>query len=74
MFKVLKGAAGDRIFRGATISALAILIIFFVGIIVSLLTYTDWGNFVSGPPFFGGIICYSLEFDDSHYSHCHLYH
>lgn len=47
MFKVLKGAAGDRIFRGATISALAILIIFFVGIIVSLLTFTDWSNFVS---------------------------
>jgi molybdate transport system permease protein len=47
MFKVLKGAAGDRIFRGATISALAILIIFFVGIIVSLLTYTNWGNFIS---------------------------
>jgi molybdate transport system permease protein len=47
MAKVLKGAAGDRIFRSATISALAILIIFFVGIVVSLLTYTDWGNFIS---------------------------
>ena len=47
MFKVLKGAAGDRIFRAATISALAILIIFFIGIIVSLLTFTDWGNFIS---------------------------
>jgi molybdate transport system permease protein len=47
MFKVLKGAAGDRIFRGATISALAILVIFFIGIIVSLLTYTNWGNFIS---------------------------
>ena len=47
MFKVLKGTAGDRVFRGATISALAVLTIFFVGIIVSLLTYTNWGDFLS---------------------------
>ncbi len=47
MFKGLRGAVGDRIFRGATVSALAVLTVFFVGIIISLLTYTDWGNVLS---------------------------
>ena len=47
MFKLLKGVGGERAFRGATISALALLTIFFVGIIVSMLTYTDWNTFVS---------------------------
>jgi len=37
-----KGVIGDRIFRAATIGALALLVLFFVIIIVSLLTYTDW--------------------------------
>jgi molybdate transport system permease protein len=37
-----KGVIGDRIFRAATISALTLLTLFFVIIIVSLLTYTDW--------------------------------
>ena len=44
MFKVLRGSAGDSAFRAATISALVILTLFFVVIIVSLLTYTDWGT------------------------------
>jgi len=44
MFKVLKGV---RVFKGATISALALLTIFFVGIVISMLTYTDWNTFVS---------------------------
>lgn len=47
MFKVVKGVGGERTFKGATISALALLTIFFVGIIVSALTYTDWNTFVS---------------------------
>jgi len=47
MFKILKGTAGERSFRGATVSALALLTIFFVGIVVSLFTYTDWHTFVS---------------------------
>ena len=48
MFKTLKGiAAGDKVFRGATISALAILTLFFAGIIISLLMYTDWSNILS---------------------------
>jgi len=47
MFQVLKGTAGERVFRAATISALALLTIFFVGIVVSMLTYTDWNTFVS---------------------------
>jgi molybdate transport system permease protein len=44
MSKALKGMKGDRVFRGATVSALAMLVIFFACIVVSLLTYTDWGN------------------------------
>jgi molybdate transport system permease protein len=44
MNKTLRGRTGDRVFRSATVSALAILTLFFVGIIVALLTYTDWGN------------------------------
>jgi len=42
MFKALKGTGGDKAFRAATVSALALLTLFFVIIIVSLLTYTDW--------------------------------
>jgi molybdate transport system permease protein len=47
MYKSLRGIAGDRVFRGATISALAILTLFFITIIVSLLTYTDWRNILA---------------------------
>ncbi len=47
MFKVLKGVGGERAFRGATVSALALLTIFFIGIVVSMLAYTDWNTFVS---------------------------
>jgi molybdate transport system permease protein len=42
MFKALRGAGGDKAFRAATVSALSLLTLFFVIIIVSLLTYTDW--------------------------------
>jgi molybdate transport system permease protein len=41
----LKGAAGDRIFRLATVGALAALTLFFGGLILSLFTYTSWGDF-----------------------------
>jgi len=47
MFKVLRGVAGERVFTAATMSALVLLTLFFVGIIVSMLTYTDWNTFVS---------------------------
>lgn len=47
MFKVLKGIAGERAFRGASISALALLTIFFVGLVVSMFAYADWNTFVS---------------------------
>ena len=47
MFRVLKGAGGERVFRVATVSALALLAIFFVGIVVSMLAFTDWDTFVS---------------------------
>lgn len=47
MLKILKGAGGERVFRVATISALVLLAVFFLGIIVSMLTYTDWDTFVA---------------------------
>ena len=47
MFKALKGSSGDKAFTGATISALALLALFFVVIIVALLTYTDWSTIAS---------------------------
>jgi molybdate transport system permease protein len=47
MFRILKGARGEKVFKGATISALVLLALFFVGIIVSLLAYTKWDTFVS---------------------------
>jgi molybdate transport system permease protein len=47
VFKILKGFGSDKVFRGATISALVILALFLVGIIVSLLAYTKWDTFVS---------------------------
>ncbi len=47
MVKFLKGASGERAFKGATISGLAILTIFIVGIVVSMLAYTEWDTFLA---------------------------
>ncbi len=47
MFRFLKGVGGERAFRGATISALVLLGLFFTGIIVSMLAYTDWDTFIA---------------------------
>ena len=47
MYRVLRGVAGERVFKTATISSLALLTIFFVAIVVSLLSYTSWGTFFS---------------------------
>jgi molybdate transport system permease protein len=44
MFNIFRGATGDRAFKGATLSVLILLTLFFVIIIVSLLTYTDWST------------------------------
>jgi molybdate transport system permease protein len=44
MSKIFQGVRGDRVFKAATISALTLLTLFFVVILVSLLTYTDWGT------------------------------
>jgi molybdate transport system permease protein len=44
MMLTFKGKSGDRIFQSATIGALALLALFFVIIVISLLTYTDWGT------------------------------
>ena len=47
MFKFFKGVLGERAFNGAVISALVLLTLFFIGIVASLLSYTDWNTFVS---------------------------
>ena len=47
MSGLLKGAVGDRAFKLATLSALALLAVFFIGIVVSMLAYTDWDTFVA---------------------------
>lgn len=47
MFKLLRGTGGERAFKGATITALALLAIFFIGIVISMLSYTDWDTFLS---------------------------
>lgn len=47
MSKALSGAGGERVFNGAIISALALLTLFFVGIVASLISYTDWNTFIS---------------------------
>jgi molybdate transport system permease protein len=44
MQNYLHGARGDKVFRAATVSVLALLALFFVVVIVSLLTYTSWHN------------------------------
>jgi molybdate transport system permease protein len=45
MFRILRGVGGERAFRGATISALVLLGLFFTGIVVSMLAYTEWDTF-----------------------------
>ncbi len=47
MFKILRGVAGERVFKLATMGALVLLTVFFVGIVVSLLSYTNWNAFLS---------------------------
>jgi molybdate transport system permease protein len=47
MFRILKGVAGERVFRVATIGALVLLAVFVIGILVSMLSYTDWSTFVA---------------------------
>ncbi len=47
MFRFLRGVGGERAFRGATISALVLLGLFFTGIVVSMLAYTQWDTFIS---------------------------
>lgn len=41
------GVAGDKVFRAATLGALAVLVLFFTSIIISLLTYTHWTTLFS---------------------------
>jgi molybdate transport system permease protein len=47
MKRVFNGFAGDRIFRAATISALVILVVFIVGILISMFTYGSWDSIIS---------------------------
>ncbi len=46
MLRFLRGAPGERAFNGAVIGVLFIVILFFIGIVVSLISYADWGTFV----------------------------
>ena len=45
MYRFLRGVAGERAFRAATISALVLMGLFFTGIVVSLIAYTEWDTF-----------------------------
>lgn len=47
MIGILKGTGADRTFRAASISAIALLTLFFVGILVSMLAYTSWNALIS---------------------------
>ncbi len=47
MVNIFKGTGGERIFRAATISSLAALSLFFVIIIMSLLTYANWPSILA---------------------------
>ena len=47
MFKLLKGAGSEKVFKGATISALAMLLLFIIGMVVSMLAFTDWNTFIN---------------------------
>jgi molybdate transport system permease protein len=46
MFKILRGSGGERVFKVATISALVVLAVFVIGIIVFMLSYTNWSTFI----------------------------
>lgn len=45
--QIRKGTAGEKAFKTATISALAILTLFFTSIVVSMAAYTDWDTLFS---------------------------
>jgi ABC-type sulfate transport system permease component len=47
LFNILKGVSGDKTFKRATVSVLVLMVLFFVGLVVSLLTYIDWNTFLS---------------------------
>jgi molybdate transport system permease protein len=44
VIRYFRGARGDNLFKAATVSALVILALFFIVIILSLLTYTNWNE------------------------------
>ncbi len=45
-FSLTRGSSGEKTFRAATLSALFLLFIFFIGITASMAYYTDVGTFV----------------------------
>ncbi len=45
MINISKGVFGERVFKLAGIGALILLLVFFVGIVLAMLTYTDWETF-----------------------------
>jgi molybdate transport system permease protein len=59
MFRILRGTGGERVFKVATISALVLLAVFFIGIIISLVTYTRWDTFIDA--LFSGEILFAIR-------------
>jgi len=59
MPKILKGIIGERLFNGASMGILVFLVLFFGGLIVSILTYTDWDNFM--PVIFSGEVLFAIK-------------
>ncbi len=47
MSQVLRGVKGERVFKAATISVLTLLTLFFIGIVASMVAYTDWDTLSS---------------------------
>jgi molybdate transport system permease protein len=47
MSVILKAIGGERAFKGATISALVLLTLFFIGLVASLVSYAEWDTFLS---------------------------
>ena len=47
MMRAWRNIGSERAFNGALISALVLVTLFFVGLVISLISYTDWNTFVS---------------------------
>jgi molybdate transport system permease protein len=46
LLKQFRGKTGERVFWVATISALTLIVVFFVGLLIAMLSYTDFSTFM----------------------------